>query len=444
MFYYLVKIGSAFFLALLIYLVGAQQGCSPVNFAPVGILSCEEFPEGANCQARTLTFSCEEKPEQAKCRTPNNPSDNRIGLPPQHYCEISHELSLGKVDILFVIDNSSSMAKEHRSLAKQFNSFLNDLRDVQYHIAVITTDISSSPNNPTRNKYYQDGRFVPIGNRKYLKNENLGYRPDLQTVEDFKKAIEREETKNCDLLNQPREATDGYDRLYQERESAIPCPSSDERGIYAINLALKNSNHSSFFRPDSHLLIVILSDEDVRSGEEYYNQEGFENYEPEFEDRAESLIQNFSRFSNGTRSFSVFSIIIPPGDRGCLDKQNRDRARGPGSGRGYYGREYAFLSYPDRELKSYGNILSGDVISICSKNYGYQLRKVAVSAQTSRIPLACDNPESIDLYVNNSKVRSHQEIEGRILIIQPKSDIPLSARLKVREICPLDQGQSCN
>ena len=468
MLYYFVRSVSALLLAVLIYFVGMQQACSPVQYGNVGTLSCEDFPEGANCQVRPVVFSCEEKPNQAKCRKAESPVQQRNprenprensrknprekeeyfrerkpSPPPQHYCEVSHELSLGKVDILFVIDNSSSMAEEHRTLARQFSSFLNDLKDVNYHIAVITTDISASPENPVRNQRYQDGRFIAIGKRKFLKNENLGGRPSQKAVEDFKQAIEREETKRCDRQNQPQPARNEWDRRYQKTEQAVGCPSGDERGTYAVNMALRNSAYRAFFRPDSHFMIVFLSDEDVRSGEEFYNQMGLEHFRPEREDQPETLVQNiFSRF-HPTKTASFYSIIIPPGDSACLSEQNRNRAGGAGSGRGYYGREYARLSRPDRDLKGYGGILDGEVISICSRNYGNQLKRVAVSAQTSRVPLLCPKPESIDLYVNGSRVRSEQSIEGRTLIISPRGDIPLSSRLKVVEICPLEAGQEC-
>lgn len=459
MLYYFLKFVSAFFLAILIYFVGMQQGCSPVQYGNVGTLSCEEFPEGANCQVRPVVFSCEEKPDQAKCQPvakPDLPRSPRPEKPeehervrerkpspsPQHYCEISHELSLGKVDILFVIDNSSSMAKEHRDLASQFSSFLSDLRDVNYHIAVITTDISISPDNPVRNQRYQDGRFIPIGKRKFLRNENIGARPAPETVEDFKQAIERQETIRCDRRDYQAPA-DKWDRMYQKTEQARGCPSGDERGTYAVNMALENPAHRSFFRSDSHLMIVILSDEDVRSGEEFYSQSGNEIYQPELKDMPETLVENISRRSPSTKTLSFYPIIISPGDSACLTEQNRDRAGGAGSGRGYYGKKYARLALPDRELKEYGNILEGGVISICSKNYGSQLRRVAVSAQTSRVPLACSNPESLDLYVSGQKVRSEQKIEGRTLIISPRSEISLSSRLKVVEICPLKAGQKC-
>ena len=455
MLYHFIKISAALVLALLIYFVGLQ-GCSPTTFAPVGNLSCEEFPAGSNCKTQLVEFSCEERPTQAKCQRtprsePTNPRENspdrererKPSPPPQHFCKSEYDLSLGQVDILFVIDNSSSMAQEHRNLADQFNSFLYDIKDVNYHLAVITTDISSSPNNPNRNKYFQDGRFIPIGDRKFLRNENLGDRPSKWALEAFKTAIERKETKDCDRGKQPAESGDKYDRLYDRKnQEAIGCPSSDERGTYAVKLAIENPSYRSFFRPEAHLMVIFLSDEDVRSGEEYYNQEGLEYYQPLWEDEPETLIDRMYEIFPKSKTYSFYSIIIPPGDERCLEEQNRYRADGPGSGRGYYGREYARLSKAGK-LREHGNILRGEVISICSRNYSYQLRKVAVSAQVSRVPLFCPNPEEIDLYVNGSKVRSDQEIEGRTLLVQPKGDIPLSSRITVKTLCLLAPGEKC-
>ena len=439
MLYQFIKISSALVLAALIYFVGAQ-GCSPIKFADVGLLGCDEY-EGESCKTQLVEFSCEERPDQAKCggispeeERPN--WENEPSPPPQDFCRRELHLSLGQVDILFVIDNSSSMAQEHRSLASQFNSFLYDLKDVRYHIAVITTDISPPSPDPDEyhREYFQDGRFLPIGNRKFLKNENLGARPNKQVVEDFKKAIEREETKRCDSGTQP-----GNRRFYKRNEK---CPSSDERGTYAVQLAIKNTAHHTFFRPEAHFMVVFLSDEDVRSGREYYNQTGYGHYQLRDEDKPKNLVGLMKSRFGRTKSYSFYSIIIPPGDQRCLEEQNRHRDDGPGSGRGYYGREYARLSKAG-ELREYGNILRGGIISICSRNYGYQLRRVAVSAQTSRVPLFCPNPDDIDLYVNGSKVRSEKEIEGRTLLIKPSSDVPLSSRMKVIELCPVEQGQAC-
>src|SRR5688572_31882168 len=49
-------------------------------------------------------------------------------------------------DILFVVDNSGSMADDQRRLAASFDAFINQLSSVpnaNYRIAVVTTDLST-------------------------------------------------------------------------------------------------------------------------------------------------------------------------------------------------------------------------------------------------------------------------------------------------------------
>src|SRR6185436_15414002 len=92
---------------------------------------------------------------------------------------------------------------------------------------------------------FQDGKFLQFTNTShqgsglYVINKNTPNAQDL-----FQGTIQRSETLACD----------------QSGFSAAACPSTDERGIYAANLAIKSGQHS-FFRQGAHLALVILSDE---------------------------------------------------------------------------------------------------------------------------------------------------------------------------------------
>ena len=434
MVHHIIKILLALGLAMLIYSIGIP-GCSSTHFGSLEILSCEDFPESFNCVSKPKPgFIPEVKKalDQAKKKTDRT----EPVPPPKDYVESTYEISLGKKDIIIKVDNSSSMAIEQRSFAKQLHPLLNQIKDVDYHLAVITPDISSSPGNPVRNTYYQDGRFIPIGGRIYLRNENLGNKPSQKVIEDFKKAIVREETTRCDKHQQPRSSGNQYDDFYNKQES-IQCPSHDERGTYALNLAIRNKLHQSFFREDAHLMVVTLTDEDIRSSEEYINQPGHEIYAFEAFDDPKVLLQNFANRFGKIKSVSFHSIIIPPGDEDCLDEQNRYRNQGEGTGRGYYGEQYARLSRAkDPELTQYGNLLKGTVISICDRNYGAQLHRVAVFANTIRVPLTCGNPKSVGLYVDGHKSRVSYQIEGRTLIMNP-GKVKLNSKLKAKIICEL-------
>ena len=436
---HIIKILLALGLAMLIYSIGIP-GCSSAHFGSLEEpLSCEEFPTDFNCVSTPKkglipeikkTPAPEKKtPDHSKSVPPPPPPP-----PPKDYIEFTYDVSLGKKDMIVAVDISSSMAIDQRSFAQQLSPLLNEIKDVDYHLAVITMDISSSPENPVRNAYYQDGRFIPIGGRIYLRNENLGNRPSQKVIEDFKKAIVREETARCDMRQQPRSSGNQYDDFYNKQES-IQCPSHDERGTYALNLAIRNPTYQSFFRPGVDTIVTALTDEDIRSSEEYINQPGHEIYAFEAFDDPKILLQNFANRFGKTKSISFYPIIIPPGDSACLNEQNRYRNQGEGTGRGYYGEQYARLAKAkDPELTQYGNLIKGAVISICDRNYGSQLHRVAVSARTIRVPLPCGNPESVDLYVDGHKSRVSYRIEGRTLAMDP-GKVKLSSKLKVKILC---------
>ncbi|MGC8928864.1 MAG: vWA domain-containing protein, partial [Myxococcota bacterium] len=55
--------------------------------------------------------------------------------------------TITKSDILFLVDNSGSMAQEQENLAKNLDKFINGIISAQndFHIAVITTDVDYLP-----------------------------------------------------------------------------------------------------------------------------------------------------------------------------------------------------------------------------------------------------------------------------------------------------------
>ena len=61
---------------------------------------------------------------------------------PQDQTDIFDQKSAAEVDILWVIDNSDSMAAEQDKVSNGFTGFFNQLvtSQVDYHIGVITTD----------------------------------------------------------------------------------------------------------------------------------------------------------------------------------------------------------------------------------------------------------------------------------------------------------------
>lgn len=206
----------------------AYFGCSNVKFAPVMSQACIDYNDTFGPGACILTPSGES--------------------------QFTYTVRVGDIDILFVNDNSGSMYVEQDKVAKRFQGFLNSLINYNYQIAMITTDISASPNNPPRavnqNGALQDGRFIAFPNgEKILANPSGDLMIHNQNIDGFKQTVRRPETLVCDNAGFNRDA----------------CPSGDERGVYALNMALDRAENSSFFRNTGHLAVIILSDEDERS-----------------------------------------------------------------------------------------------------------------------------------------------------------------------------------
>lgn len=313
---------------------------------------------------------------------------NSCVLDPSGLNKYTYSVRVGEVDILFVNDNSGSMYTEQQKIANQFPAFLDSIRDLDYRIAMITTDVSASPDNKSGpqngNGSLWDGKFIRFPDGKsFLQNPTFDTYVHNENVSYFQNTIQRPESLACD------------------QGQGNHCPSGDERGIYALNMALDRPENSSFFRVGGHLAVVVISDEDERSvapgvpsssineslNPGLYNTP---NYQMQAYDKPETFVQKFNQQMDSTKTLSVHSIIIKPrvihnsdgsvsiqkgdpqGDA-CLNEQN---SQGNGV-RGFYGTQYAALSSPSATLKGSGNIVEGEIGNICANNYTQQLGPIA-------------------------------------------------------------------
>ncbi len=252
-------------------------------------------------------------------------------------------------DVLFVVDNSGSMSDEQAEMASKFPSFLETLKNVDYRLAVTTTDISTSLNGPTPNNGYgafQDGKLISFQNGQSFLDRSV---PVSQAQTLFQNTVRRQETLTC-------EAND-YEKPF--------CPSGDERGTLAAIMAF-DRNQDQFIRPMGHMALVILSDENVGST-------------GTFVDSRESPNQflNYFRGLYPNKSIKAHSVIIQPNTdigRSCHSQQ----ASGPGP-IGQYGTVYAELSA----------LTSGVIGNICAANYTSQLQAIGEAVSQTREVLPC-------------------------------------------------------
>lgn len=285
--------------------------------------------------------------------------------------QFNYRVTSGEVDMLFVDDNSGSMYPEQVEMANRFPGFLDSIYRLDYRIAVITTDI-----------YNNGGGFLSFPNGgKYLSNKSRVIdAKHNENITQFQNTIKRSETIDCDTFRIKYPGADDPDW----------CPSGDERGIYAMNLAIARGDQRSFFRSGGHLAVVILSDEDERS-----NGGNFSGFELQELDTPLSFVQRTKTYLGATKSVSVHSIIIRPGDTYCHSLQNSQSGV-----KGFYGYSYAALSNPDQALRNAGNIVGGELGNICSSNYTTELGNIAARLNQHQPPVLPCMPENGQVQVS--------------------------------------------
>lgn len=161
----------------------------------------------------------------------------------------------GKVDILFVVDNSASMAVVQNKLAGKFNGFIQNLdaKETDYQIGITTTDLAAVQAKP----------LVSFENGSTLLTKDVSDRVSL-----FEKAIARNETRDCEAFILSSYYTYGFN--FQEHPAYVAaynsnCPSPDTRGTLTALEVIKQ-NPSGIFRSDAHLNIILVSNDDSRGG----------------------------------------------------------------------------------------------------------------------------------------------------------------------------------
>ena len=291
------------------------------------------------------------------------------------------KIKLGRINVLFVVDTSASMREELSSIANQFDSFLGDIRKADYQIAIITADAERDR-----------GDFLGFSNGDlWLSNPDKDSSTHRRNVRDFQEVIQQ---SVGDL--------------------------EDERGIYALNMALDNTAHAEFFRPHSLLMVIIISDEDERS---YGGQlpKGYFGSVPPLEpyDEPETFFRKVSH-QNPYSIVTVHSIIVPPKDSKCREQAG-----------GVEGHVYAQASKPSNKIRrQHGNIRQGHIGSICSTDYSSQLGPIADSLlKPPPISLPCfPIEETVSVRVGNKYVKF--DIEGRQLVINKKVSFGSNARVR--------------
>lgn len=280
-----------------------------------------------------------------------------------------------KADILVVIDNSGSMNPEQKNMAERFSTFLNIISDLDWQLSIITTDV-------TRDRYLRDGRFIAYNGLTdtYILNSKMD--PAL-TRSAFSSTIQRP-------------ANEG---------------SWDEQGIAATYRAIERSQEAtlsvnapnrSFFRANSALGVIVVSDADET------NSSGTTE---------RNIPENLVKLVNSTwpgKPFAFHSIVVKSGDSACLGQ----------SGNEGYGVTYESLS----------RLTGGLIGSVCAPDYAGQLTDIgkgvidlvsSVTLECSPLDTSNDGLPDVALTLEGGSAPPSYTLEG----------------LKLSFSSPLPQGQ---
>lgn len=170
------------------------------------------------------------------------------------------EITPTPADILFVVDNSNSMADEQELLAASFKSFADKIAGTgSYRIAVITTDVNSPKE--------MAGYLTPEAKTEApytITNPDNSCAPTRLAASCFRGDVKGDATRG-EFVDTATQNKDDQIRTFQRAVKVGSCGSPDERGLQAVKNALSKTVeggcNAGFLRDDANLIIVFVSDE---------------------------------------------------------------------------------------------------------------------------------------------------------------------------------------
>lgn len=229
-----------------------------------------------------------------------------------------------KVDIIFVVDNSESMLDEQKKLQAAAVKFVESFGKntlVDYRVGVMTVYDSRrfGPGRAVENPY-PEGKLLPLKDQNGAILDPLTHPPYVSRFEGSSEILKS-------MLNVGVIPLAKGGPQFEELFGPLLVATSAE-GNAELN--------SGFIRPDSHVAIIAVTDEDDSSIE--YSVDEF----------VEQLQNNL-----GVGRFSMY---------GVLATNKCPRA--------------SFADKPDRLIRAIESIGSGAVFSICDTSYGVHLAKI--------------------------------------------------------------------
>lgn len=268
-----------------------------------------------------------------------------------------------KVDILLVLDISSSMSEDNTKLAARLANFVTRLQNTSIDWQMCLTVTYDKIYHADTKTYESDKWGMTWGWSGYTAPS--GYQP----------YVLRAGTANLNTIitNTIQSLGSGW------------YLSNDERGIKQTYRHFANGNYNTSpnngcYRSDAALTTILISDEDERSvgGDQSQEQIAGEYLPLEAEDMPSAVTDQVRNLFGASKRFTFNSIIVKPGDTACKAAQD---TQGGGTSVSHYGARYAELS----------NLTGGGIGSICDLDYNGSLNLFfdQVIGSLSSVTLEC-------------------------------------------------------
>lgn len=170
------------------------------------------------------------------------------------------------VDILFVVDNSGSMADEQENLVRNFDAFIQVIAgsNLDYRIAVVSTDMGRNNIEPNGPEVEGIAGFDVIESSPF-RPVDTNDRSDCREIPGLTHGCFRG-GRSEPWIDSTRDDAATVRSAFASAARVGTCGSGAERGTTAMLAALDNTRaggcNAGFLRAEANLVLVFVSDED--------------------------------------------------------------------------------------------------------------------------------------------------------------------------------------
>lgn len=304
------------------------------------------------------------------------------------------------LEILLVVDTSSSMDKNLKKMGQNLSSLLSHISDKKWRMAFTSADHGdhfTKATSPLWRQYRGElpkyGKFMFLEKGGEVLKQKILYSHTSGVAQIFEDTLTRKSPRECSLPPY--------------------CQSYNEQPLRSLKAALQRAAtdrvHKEFFQKQTDTVVIIITDEDERRAD------------PENATRAEEVMETYNQVFKG-HGKRLFGFTISVQDQKCYDKESKGpwflKTQGVAFGR-------IIARLPE--------LTGGKNISLCSK-YGPALTSLSHVSRKLMHSLTLQKllyiPDTVQVKLKPSQPRVSYRLEGKNIVFS--DDILVGTEVRVR------------